>query len=68
VPFNQNTPIMLAHGVYDPVVPYALGHTSYEWLKKMNYTVNWHTYDMQHSVSNEEIEHIAAFIKNTFLV
>ena len=59
---NQNTPIFMAHGTYDPVVPYQLGHDSHEKLKQLGYAIDWHEYPIQHGVSPEELEDIKAWI------
>ncbi|WP_395373795.1 alpha/beta hydrolase [Marinicella sp. W31] len=59
---NQNTPIFMAHGTYDPVVPYQLGHDGHQQLKQHGYAVNWHEYPIQHGVSPEELEDIKSWI------
>lgn len=60
---NLQTPILLAHGTQDPVVPYAMGKGSYELLKKLGYAMQWHEYPMQHQVCMEEIEQIGSFLQ-----
>ncbi len=52
---NQKTPIFMAHGQFDPVVPMQLGAQSRDALKGLGYSVGWHEYPMQHSVSAEEV-------------
>lgn len=59
---NQNTPIFMAHGSNDPVVPIARAEDSKKLLKQLGYNVNWNTYPMPHSVCPEEINHIGAFL------
>lgn len=49
------SPIFMAHGRFDPVVPEALGKMSHDWLKAMGCTVEWRSYPMPHSVCAEEI-------------
>lgn len=49
------SPIFMAHGRFDPVVPEALGKMSHDWLKAMGCSVEWHSYPMPHSVCAEEI-------------
>ena len=58
----QSTPIFMAHGRSDPVVPYALGKTSAERLRELGYQPEWHEYAMQHSVCMEEVRDIAAWL------
>ena len=57
-----HTPVFMAHGRSDPVVPYALGKTSAEKLSGLGYPLEWHEYAMQHSVCMEEIRHIEAWL------
>ena len=60
---NRKTPIFIAHGIHDSVVPYAMGRQSRDVLVKAGYDVDWHEYPMQHSVSIEEIGHIGAWMR-----
>ena len=62
-PANRNTPIFLAHGLYDPVVPYLMGATSRATLAGLGYGVEWHEYPMQHSVCLEEVQEIGAWLR-----
>ena len=65
---NANTPILLAHGSADPVIPIDLANESREFLKQQGYKVVWHEYKgMQHSVSEQEIFHIAEWLENTLI-
>jgi phospholipase/carboxylesterase len=64
-PANQRTPIFMAHGTFDPVVPYALGKTGMEYLQGLEYAVDWHEYPMAHEVNLEEIQAIGAWIRGT---
>ncbi len=67
-PANQTTPIFLAHGTEDTVVPYFLGEGVYHILQKNNYRVDWHTYRMPHSVCAEEVKDIGAWLKRLYEV
>jgi phospholipase/carboxylesterase len=60
---NAATPIFMAHGVNDPVVPYAMGAGSRKLLEAMGYNVAWHDYPMQHSVCLEELRDIDAWLR-----
>jgi phospholipase/carboxylesterase len=62
-PENRATPIFMAHGTDDNVVPYEMGLRSRDVLIELGYKVDWHEYPMQHSVSLPELEHIAAWLK-----
>lgn len=61
-PANARTPIFMAHGTYDPVVPFTMGSSSREFLQQVGYDVEWHEYPMQHSVCLEEIQDIGAWL------
>ena len=52
---NASTPLFLAHGSMDPMVPEAHGRDSADKLEKMGYSVIWHSYPMLHAVCPEEI-------------
>jgi len=59
---NDSTPILVAHGQVDPVVPMALGIKCRDFLKTHGYTVEWHDYPMPHSVCPAEIADIRKFL------
>ncbi len=63
---NQQTPIFLAHGTEDQIVPYLSGKNAYEFLQKHNYSVDWHQYTMGHTVSVEEIKDIKTWLNNIY--
>ncbi|MFC5498892.1 alpha/beta hydrolase [Caenimonas terrae] len=52
---NTATPIFLAHGRMDPVVPLDRAIASRDALQALGYSVEWHEYPMAHSVCMEEI-------------
>ncbi|KAB8043770.1 alpha/beta hydrolase [Janthinobacterium aquaticum] len=62
-PASLNTPVFMAHGVADPVVQIARAEQSRDLLTGMGYQVEWHTYRMQHSLCQEEINDIGAWLK-----
>jgi phospholipase/carboxylesterase len=59
---NKATPIFMAHGTQDGVVPIARAQASCDALQALGYTVQWHSYPMQHGVHPDEIDAIAAFL------
>lgn len=52
---NSKVPIMMAHGMQDPVVPVMLALQSRDRLQQLGYSVNWHSYPMQHALCPEEL-------------
>ena len=61
---NQNTPIFMAHGMYDSVVVPERASASYAILEKMGYPISWDEYPMEHSVNREELMDISRFIQS----
>ncbi|MCW8091110.1 alpha/beta hydrolase [Alteromonas sp. ASW11-130] len=59
---NKKTPVFVAHGEQDEVVPVFLGNTAFKVLKENGYNCTWHTYTMQHNVCMAEIKDISEFI------
>lgn len=63
---NRATPVWMAHGESDPTIPHALGAMSRDWLKSHGYAVDWHSYDMPHSVCPAEIAHLSRWLGARF--
>ena len=59
---NTATPVFMAHGRSDTVVPYALGSASRDKLLALGYQVEWHEYAMQHSVCADELADIQTWL------
>jgi phospholipase/carboxylesterase len=59
---NAATPIFMAHGTQDPVVILERGEKSRDTLAALGYSVQWHSYPMQHSVHPREVADISAFL------
>ena len=67
-PANQTTPIFMAHGTQDPVVPIARANDANDQLTSLGYSVQWQAYPMQHSVHPQEIVDIGAFLRKVLAV
>lgn len=59
---SRTTPIFMAHGRNDPVIALATGSASAAQLRSLGYTVAWHEYAMQHSVNDQELRDIEAWL------
>ncbi|MGE5639934.1 MAG: alpha/beta hydrolase [Clostridia bacterium] len=59
---NLGTPIFMAHGSYDDVIPLERAERSRRLLTEGGYAVEWHTYPMPHSVCAPEIADISAYL------
>lgn len=57
------TPIFMAHGRHDNVVPFSRAQSSRELLVALGYQVEWHEYTMQHSVCLEEVQDLSTFFR-----
>jgi phospholipase/carboxylesterase len=60
---SLGTPIFIAHGVQDPVVPFARAEESRKVVEALGYQVEWHAYPMQHTLCLEEVQDISAWIR-----
>jgi phospholipase/carboxylesterase len=60
---SLQTPIFMAHGLHDNVVPFNRAEMSRDLLVSLGYKVEWHEYTMQHSVCLEEVQAMSAFFK-----
>lgn len=63
---NQNSPIFLAHGKHDPIIPYQLASETNTTLNKLGYSSELKQYEMEHSVCPEEINDISNWINTCF--
>ena len=61
-PANALTPIMMAHGTMDPLIPVARGKSVYDELTKRGYQLSWSEYPMPHAVCTKEIRDIADWL------
>ena len=59
---NRATPVFMAHGRQDPVVVIQRGEETRDLLTSLGHQIEWHEYQMQHSVCLEEIEDIGQWL------
>ena len=59
---NNDLPIFMAHGSFDPMIPMARAQQSRDALLALGYPVEWREYPMPHSVCPAEIADIGAFL------
>jgi phospholipase/carboxylesterase len=59
---NDSTPVFMAHGRGDNVLPMSMGAQSRDFLKARGYSVEWHEYPMAHAVCGPEIADIRDFL------
>ncbi len=56
------TPLFMAHGKADPVVPFQLGQQAASTLQQLGLTVDWHSHPVAHGVLPEELADIDAWL------
>ena len=61
-PANQSTPIWMAHGRFDTVITQSTAELARNSLQTAGFAVDWHLYDMAHSVCEQEIDDIRQFL------
>jgi phospholipase/carboxylesterase len=62
-PANRDVPVFMGHGVEDPLVPVDRARRSRDRLVELGYAVRWREYRMAHSVCDEEIRDIGAWLR-----
>jgi len=60
---NQTTPILIAHGTQDYLVPYQAGENAVRILNERGYDVTFQSYKMGHAVCNEETAAISHWLQ-----
>jgi len=65
-PQGLRTPVFMAHGSHDPVVPEGFGARSRDQLRALGVAVDWHSYPMPHSVCAEEVRDLADWLSARF--
>ena len=66
-PSSLTTPILMAHGINDPVVMYDWGMQGKEALLALGFSVAWQSYPIAHEICLPELEEVARFIQKQLL-
>jgi phospholipase/carboxylesterase len=61
----NKAPLFMAHGTQDQLVLPDWGRASCDWLKAAGFPVTWREYPMAHTISLEEIQDMAEWIRLT---
>lgn len=59
---NKDLPILIEHGVQDPVVPVVLGEQAQQLLSNKGYNIEFNTYPMAHQVCMPQIQNIGKWL------
>lgn len=62
-----STPIFMAHGIFDTVLPILFGQVSKKFLDQLNLRVKWCEYSIDHGVCSEEISDLKNFLQETII-
>lgn len=60
---NIMTPVFMAHGRHDTVVLPRRGEEARDTMLALGYPVEWHDYEAEHSISVDEVNDMAAFLR-----
>lgn len=60
---NKDTPIFMAHGDQDEVVPIFMGNAAFQTMQSNGFNATWQTYPMQHNVCMQELNDISAWLQ-----
>jgi phospholipase/carboxylesterase len=60
---NRDTPLFLAHGRDDGVVPLARGAAGRDLLQSLGQPLEWHEYPMEHSVCIDEVRALQGWLR-----
>ena len=63
---DTSTPVFMAHGQFDPMVPLQYGRMSADKLIEAGFRVEWHDYPMAHAVCPDEINDIRAWLLSVY--
>lgn len=58
----KGKPFIITHGIYDPLIPLQWGRQSRDALVRWGAEVEYHEFPMEHSVSEQSIAAVAAWI------
>lgn len=59
---QMKTPVFMAHGTLDEIVPFEAGEQAARWLKQLGFPVEWHSYPIGHSVCTEEVREVGQWL------
>jgi phospholipase/carboxylesterase len=65
-PGRSLPPVFMAHGSYDPVVPYGAGEVAADRLRALGFDVDWRSYPIGHEACLEELADLTAWLSRRF--
>ncbi len=64
---SLQTPIYMAHGIFDDLIPINLGKSHANYLKKLGYDVFWKEFRIAHSINYEEVESLKEWLNDKII-
>lgn len=61
-PANQDLPILIQHGLQDPIVPELLGRRAADYLRAKGYEPDYQTYNVEHGVCPAQIPELSRWL------
>ncbi|MFN3603451.1 MAG: alpha/beta hydrolase [Leptonema sp. (in: bacteria)] len=61
---SRKTPVFMAHGIYDDLIPISMVREHKEYLIEKNYQVLWKEYPIPHTICMEEMEDLREWLRN----
>ena len=58
----KETPLFIAHGLYDPILPFAQSKKSLQAMAEAEWDLTWREYPMAHEIISDEIDDIREFL------
>ena len=65
-PIAKQQRVLVTHGRQDPLIPFADVKKQMEQLKTGGIALDWHEFDMPHTIIEEEIALLRRFIADVF--
>jgi len=65
---NARVPVLMCHGLMDPVVEIGMGREARAALQAQGYPVEWREFAMQHEVCADELEEIGRWLRGRLAV
>lgn len=60
---GRQTPVFMAHGLFDSVISPLTAQRSAQVIKELNPAFRWYPFDMDHKICQEELSALAQFIR-----
>lgn len=60
---GRQTPVFMAHGLFDSVISPLTAQRSAQVIKELNPAFRWHPFDMDHEICQEELASLSQFIR-----